>query len=163
MGEVHMKPRLDYYKHFPEAFNKLVEIGNLVNATSLNKLMIHLVMIRVSQINGCLFCIDIHSKMAKKDGEKELRLYHLTAWRNSELFNQTEKAALEWAEAVTNMNLNEVSDEIYNKTRESFSEKELVQLTMAIVEINSWNRISGIFKAEPGSLDKMYGLDSYND
>lgn len=154
-----MKQRINYFPYAPEAFNKLVEIGGLLKTSSLEKTLLHLVKIRASQINGCTFCIDMHVKEAKIDGEKEIRLHHLAAWTESPLFSEKEKAGLLWSEAVTNINGGTVDDNVYTRVREFFSEKELVELTMAIAVINSWNRFAVSFRSIPGSLDKLYGLE----
>ena len=152
-------PRFNYYQQFPEAFAKLSEIENLIRSCSLEPQLIHLVKMCVSQINHCAFCVDMHAKDAKIDNEKELRLYHLTVWKESELFSAREKAALKWAEAITRLPAQSVSDELYNEVRAHFSEKELTELNMAVAMINLWNRFGVPFQAQPGSLDKQYGLD----
>src|SRR2546426_12437315 len=112
-----MSQRLDYFKHSPELANKLFELGQAVKNTSLGNTLIDLVNIRASQLNGCAFCLDMHCKEAKIHGEKELRIYHITIWRESTLFSETERAVLEWTEAVTKLSERGVSDEVYDRVR----------------------------------------------
>ena len=151
--------RLNYYPKFQTAFEKLSEVEALVKASSLDPTLRHLVKILVSQINGCAFCVDMHSKEAKLEGERELRLYHIPVWRESPLFSPKEKAALAWAEAVTRLSHGPVSQEQFNAAREHFSDKELTELNMSIAMINLWNRFAAPFNATPGSMDKMLGLE----
>lgn len=151
--------RINYYQNFPEAFKKLSEIEELIKKSSLDHQLIHLVKLRVSQINRCAFCVDMHSKEAKIDNEKELRLYHIAVWEESPLFTEKEKAALRWAEAVTLLSSNSVDDHLYNETKKYFNDKELTELTVAISMINAWNRFAVPFRSVPGSADKAFGLD----
>lgn len=111
--------RINYYQNFAPAFSKLMEIEQLIKNSGIDKHLLHLVKLRASQINGCTFCIDMHSKEAKIDGEKEIRLYHLAGWYESPLFTLKEKAALLWTETVTNLNQHHVSDETFGKVKES--------------------------------------------
>lgn len=154
-----MQPRLNFFPQFPQAFQKLGEIGSMLAESTLDKRLKHLIDLRVSQINGCAFCVDMHAKEAKIHGEKELRLYHVAVWSESPLFSEKEKAALNWAEKVTRLSSAEVDDASYALMKEHFSEKEIVDITMAIAMINSWNRFAATFRAVPGSQDKAYGLD----
>jgi AhpD family alkylhydroperoxidase len=110
-----------------------------------------LVKTRVSQINGCAYCIDMHTKDARAAGETEQRLYALNAWRETPFYSDRERAALEWCEELTLISENDVHDELYDRVREHFSEEELVQLTLAVVAINGWNRIAISFRSVPGS------------
>lgn len=119
----------------------------------------HLVMLRASQINGCAFCVDMHVKEAKIHGDRELRLHHVAVWRESPLFSEQERAALEWTEALTQLSPHGVSDAIYASVREQFSEQELSELTFLVVAINGWNRLNVAFRTVPGSADKQFGLD----
>lgn len=151
--------KINYYQHFPEAINKFGEVEELIKKSSIDKKLIHLVKLRASQINGCAFCIDMHSKEAKIDGERELKLYHLTAWDESPLFTDAEKAALEWTEAVTKLNNKSQTDQAFDRLRSFYSEKEVTELTVMIAMINVWNRFAVPFHSVPGSLDKAYGLD----
>lgn len=113
--------------------------------------LIELVKMRASQINGCAYCLDMHSKDARAAGETEQRLYALNAWRETPFFTDRERAALAWTEAVTLVADGHVPDQVYEETRKYFSEDEMVNLTMAIVTINSWNRLSIAFRAVPGA------------
>lgn len=154
-----MAQRLNYSVQFPEAYSKLLELDTLAGNSGLDSLLTHLVRLRASQINGCLFCIDIHTKQAIRDGESPLRLHHLPGWRASELFSEKEKAALLWTEALTRLSPEATNDEIYQSVKSHYSEAELTKLTMLIALINALNRFGVGFRAEPGSLDKVLGLD----
>jgi AhpD family alkylhydroperoxidase len=113
--------------------------------------LLHLVKMRVSQINGCAYCIDMHSKDLRAAGDTEQRLYLLDAWRESPFYTERERAALAWAEAVTRVTEGHVPDEVYEQARAQFSEEELVNLTLAVATINGWNRLNIAFRTEPGS------------
>jgi len=151
-------PRFDYPKLSTEMVKKFSEFSQTVAKGSIDAKLVHLIELRVSQINGCAFCVDMHVKQLKIAGESELRLYHVVIWRESPLFNARERAALEWAEVVTKLPADGVSDEVYERVRTQFSEKEISDLTFAIVGINGWNRISIASRAVPGSMDALYGL-----
>lgn len=153
-----MSQRLNYSVQSPEMTRKLFELSQTVKSGSLGNKLMDLVNIRASQLNGCAFCLDMHCKEAKIHGEHELRLYHVSIWRESTLFSEKERAALEWTEAVTKLSEHGVSDEVYESVRGQFSEQEISELTFAIGVINIWNRLSISFKAVPGSLDEMLGL-----
>ncbi len=118
-----------------------------------------LIKIRVSQINGCVFCVDMHVKEAKLHGERELRLYHLPVWRESALFSEKERAALQWAETLTRLADHHVSDADYAAVRAYFDEEELVALTHVINTINTWNRLNAAFATPAGGMDNIMGLD----
>jgi len=118
-----------------------------------------LIHIRASQMNGCAFCLDMHVKEARLHGERELRLHHVAIWRESALFSPRERAALAWTEVLTHLPQGGVPDQAYADARAVFDEKELTDLTYAVMAINGWNRLSIAFRAEPGSLDTLYGLD----
>jgi len=118
---------------------------------SIEQHLCELVKLRASQINGCAYCIDMHWKDARAAGETEQRLYGLAAWRDAPYYNERERAALEWTEALTLIAENRVPDELYEVTRRHFSEQELVDLTLAVTTINAWNRICISFRSEPGS------------
>ena len=154
-----MAQRLNYSAHFPEAYSKLLELDNLAGNSGLDSLLVHLVRLRASQINGCLFCIDLHTKQAIRDGESPLRLLHLPSWQESRLFSEQEKAALLWTEALTRLSPERTGDEIYQSVKTHFSDAELTKLTMLIALINALNRFGVGFRAEPGSVDKILGLD----
>jgi AhpD family alkylhydroperoxidase len=156
-----MEQRLDYAKHGPDLAQKLLQLSGALPAY-LERGLIDLVNIRVSQINGCAFCLDMHVKEAKIRGEKELRLYHVPIWRESALFTPRERAALEWAEAVTRLGEHAVPDEVYARVRAELDEKAIVGLTYAVGVINLWNRIAISFRNVPGSMDAMLKLDRAN-
>jgi AhpD family alkylhydroperoxidase len=153
-----MKERLNYLKQSPKLGQKLFEFSQALLGESLPAGLMDVVNIRASQINGCAFCLDMHVKEAKIHGERELRLHHVAIWRESPLFSSKERAALEWTEAVTIIAGNDVPDELYQRVRKEFSEKELADLTFAIGTINFWNRLNVSFKTVPGSADEMLGL-----
>ncbi len=117
----------------------------------LERSLLELVKTRASQINGCAYCIDMHTKDARANGESEQRLYALFAWRETPFFTERELAALAWTEAVTRVADTQVPDEVYELAREHFNENELVDLTLAIVAINGWNRLSVAFRTVPGT------------
>lgn len=121
-----------------------------VRKSPLEHSLVHLVKMRASQINGCAYCLDMHSKEARAQGESEQRLYTLDAWRETPFFSERERAALAWTEAVTLITEGHVPDALYEETRQQFSEDEMVSLTMAVVAINGWNRLSIAFRAVPG-------------
>lgn len=153
-----MNPRLNFLKQSPKAAGKLFELGKVVQSASLPAGLVDLINIRASQLNGCAHCLDIHVKEAKIRGEKELRLYHVTLWRESPLFSERERAALEWTEVVTRLPAEGISDETFARVRAQFSEQELSDLTFAIGNINLWNRLNIAFKTVPGSADELLGL-----
>ena len=153
-----MSQRVSYYEQSPGLSKKLVELGQAVAKSSLGNRLIDLVNIRASQINGCGFCLDMHCKEAKIHGEHELRLYHVAIWRESPLFSDEEKAALEWTEAVTRITPEGVPDEVYDRLRAHFSDAQISELTIAIGLINLWNRLNISLPTVPGSYDEMLGL-----
>lgn len=154
-----MSQRIDYQKQSPELFRKFVEFSNLTEKSSIEEGIHDLVLIRASQINGCAFCLDMHIKQATLRGERPLRIYHLPVWRESTLFSPRERAALAWTEVLTKVPEHGVSDEIYERVRTQFSEKELSDLSYVVISINAWNRINIGFTVAPGSYDRMFGLD----
>ncbi|HYG41383.1 MAG TPA: carboxymuconolactone decarboxylase family protein [Bordetella sp.] len=154
-----MSQRVNAYAQSPELFKKFVEFGTLVKAGAIEASILHLVEIRASQMNGCAFCLDMHVKQAKIHGERELRLHHVAIWRESTLFSPRERAALAWTEALTHLPAHGVPDEIYERVRTQLSEKEISDLSFAIMSINAWNRINVGFQTVPGSADKAFGLD----
>lgn len=134
-------------------------LGDTVRRSGLEHPLLELIKIRVSQINGCGYCIDMHTKDARLAGETEQRLYLLSAWWETPIYTDRERAALRWAEAVTRLEHQHVSDEIYEHVRRHFSEQELIALTLQVVEINGWNRFAIPFQYpagnyEPGSLHR---------
>jgi AhpD family alkylhydroperoxidase len=148
-----MEPRLDVSKCAPEARAAMWGLENYVRDSGLETPLLELVRLRASQMNGCAFCIDMHTKDARAGGESEQRLYTLSAWRETPFFTDREGAALEWTEAVTDIASSGISDELFERARVHFSEVELVNLTMAIVAINGWNRLAISFRAVPGSYE----------
>ena len=153
-----MSQRLNFFEQSPALTRMLFDFSGAVKKSSLGNTLIDLVNIRASQLNGCAFCLDMHCKEAKIHGEQELRIYHIPIWRESTLFSETEKAALEWTEAVTKLSEQEVSDEVYDRVRAQFSEKQITELTFAIGLINMWNRLNISFRTVPGSADEQLGL-----
>lgn len=149
---------INYPKLSEQSYKALMGLSNTINESTVEKSIIELVKIRASQINGCMLCIDMHIKEARIHGERELRLHHLVAWHESPLFSEKEKAALQWAEYVTRIE-NGVSLAQLEKVKEHFTEKEVSDLTFAIVVINAWNRFGVAFHGVPGSYDKLLGLD----
>ena len=146
-----MKERLNYAAVAPNAFKVMLEMEKYVEGSGLERSLYELAKTRASQINGCAYCLDMHTKDARLEGETEQRLYALSAWRETPFYTERERAALAWTEALTLISQNEVSDELYEATRSHFSEKEIMALTMAIVAINGWNRLAISFRKLPGS------------
>jgi AhpD family alkylhydroperoxidase len=147
-----MEPRLDFYKASPEGINAMRGLEHYINQSSdLEPSLRELVKIRASQINGCAYCIDMHTKDARAAGETEQRVYALNAWRETPFYTERERAALEWTEAVTLIGDGHVPDEMFFRVRQNFGEQELVNLTLAIVAINGWNRLAIAFRSVPGT------------
>lgn len=146
----HTGPRIDYRKQNPKPIQHLLNIEAYLAGCGLEHGLLHLIKMRASQINGCAYCIDMHSKDARAGGESEQRLYALDAWRETPFFSERERAALEWTEAVTLVTQGRVPDEVYDSVRAQFSEDELVNLTFAITNINAWNRLCISFRVVPG-------------
>lgn len=146
-----MQSRIDYNNVAPEALKVMYGLEAYVRRSGLEPSLLELIKLRASQINGCAFCIDMHTKDARARGESEQRLYLLDAWREAPFYTERERAALEWTEAVTLITNGHVPDSLYERVREQFSEQELVNLTMAVVAINGWNRLAISFRAVPGS------------
>ena len=142
-----MKPRMNYYQAAPETVKALRAVEAQILASGLEKSLIELVKTRASQINGCAYCISVHTADARKQGETEERLYLLNAWRESPLYTERERAALAWTEAVTLIAETHAPDDLYEDVRAHFSESETVNLTMLIGSINAWNRIAISFRA----------------
>ncbi|HXP29485.1 MAG TPA: carboxymuconolactone decarboxylase family protein [Stellaceae bacterium] len=144
-----MEPRLDVKKVSPAAFAPMAAFGKYLRECGLDERLQELVKIRASQINGCAFCLAMHVRDAKKLGESDDRLHLLSVWPEAPIYSERERAALAWTEAVTLVADGNVPDEVYDETRRHFSEKELVDLTFAIVAINAWNRINVAFRTPP--------------
>ena len=145
-----MKSRLNYSAASPEGFKAMLQLQQHVEACGLEHSLLELVKMRASQINGCAYCLDMHSKDARAAGETEQRLYLLNAWRESPFYSERERAALAWTEALTEIAHDEVADTLYEHARQHFSEQELVDLSLAIIAINAWNRLAKPFRTEPG-------------
>jgi AhpD family alkylhydroperoxidase len=146
-----MKSRIEFHKASPAAVTAMLALQNYVNGCGLEHSLLELVKLRASQINGCAYCIDMHTKDARAAGESEQRLYLLSAWRESPQYSDRERAALQWTESVTLLSQTHVPDEDYEQARAHFSEEELVNLSMAIVAINGWNRLCVGFRRLPGA------------
>ena len=144
-----MEQRLNYSEVAPGAMTALFGLGKYLAKSGLEQRLLNLVYFRVSQINGCAYCLDMHSKDLRAEGETEQRLYVLEAWHESPFYSERERAALAWAEAVTTLKEKEVPDEVYEHARAQFSEEELVNLTLAVTTINTWNRLSVGFRKTP--------------
>lgn len=145
--------RLPYAKVATGAIHAMMGLERYVRESGLEHSLLHLIKLRASQINGCAYCIDMHTKDARAAGESEQRLYALSAWHETPFFTVRERAALAWTEALTLVSENGVPDELFRITREHFSERELVDLTMAVVAINGWNRIAISFRPPVGSYE----------
>jgi len=146
-----MEQRINYTEQASDALKAMYGLEIYLKHSSIEPNLLHLLKFRVSQINGCAYCLDMHSKDLRALGESEQRLYCLDAWRETPFYTDRERAALEWAEALTLVTEGHVADEVFNIVKEQFSEKEIIDLTMAVVTINSWNRISIAFRTTPGT------------
>lgn len=147
-----MEPRLNPSQVAPDAYRALAGLEMYIRKSSgLEPSLLELIKVRASQINGCAFCIDMHTKDARAQGETEQRLYELNAWREAPFYTDREQAALAWTEAITTVSDGHVSDEVYECARRQFNESEIVILTLAVITINGWNRMSIAFKAVPGA------------
>jgi AhpD family alkylhydroperoxidase len=145
-----MEPRLNV-AIAPKAYQVMAHAQNYIDNCGLEHSLLELVKTRASQINGCGYCIDMHTKDARARGETEQRLYLLNAWREAPFYSDRERAALEWTEAVTLIAETHAPDDVYERVRQHFTPEELVNLTLAITTINSWNRLSIAFRATPGT------------
>jgi AhpD family alkylhydroperoxidase len=148
-----MEERIKYSERSPEALRAMLELEKYVHSSGLERSLYELVKTRASQINGCAYCLDMHTKDARKEGETEQRLYALSAWRETSFYTDRERAALAWTEALTLISENDVPDSLYEATRNYFDEKEIISLTMAIIAINGWNRLAISFRTVPGSYE----------
>lgn len=146
-----MKKRLDYSKVAPDAVQAMYKLHKYSEDSGLEKSLLELVKTRVSQINGCAYCIDMHTKDARANGETEQRLYALNAWRETTFYTERERAALGWAETITLIAQTHSPDEEFETVRAEFSEEAIVKLTMAIITINGWNRLAIGFRETPGT------------
>lgn len=146
-----MEPRMDYAKTVPGASRAMYALHKYVEDSGLEHSLLELIKTRASQINGCAFCIDMHTKDARARGETEQRLYALNAWRETPFFTDRERAALAWTESLTLISKTNVPDDVYAEASQHFTEVELVNLTMAVIAINGWNRLAISFRSVPGS------------
>ena len=148
-----MEPRIDYGKTVPEALAAMLGLEQYVHQTRLNRGLLELVKLRTSLLNGCGYCTDMHTKVARSQGETEQRLNAVSVWRDSPFYSERERAALAWTDAVTLISVDHVRDDVYDFARQHFTEKELVDLTVAIVAINGWNRLAIAFRTVPGTFE----------
>ena len=146
-----MQSRVEYQKVAPGVSQAMSQLERQVRESGLEAPLLELVKTRASQINGCAFCLDMHTKDARARGESEQRLYALSAWRETPFYTDRERAALAWTEAVTLVAETHVPDDVYEQARKQFSEQELANLTLAIVAINGWNRLAISFRTVPGT------------
>ena len=146
-----MQARLDPREAAPEAMKAISNLHNFVRECGLDHMLLELVKLRASQINGCAWCMDMHSKELRAAGEKEQRLHLLSAWRECHFYSERERAALAWTEALTLLTDGNVPDDVFDTARAQFSDEELVKLTVAIVAINGANRINVAFRTVPGT------------
>jgi AhpD family alkylhydroperoxidase len=146
-----MSARMDYTKVAPGAARVMLGLEKYVQECGLEASLLELVRMRASQINGCAYCLDMHSKDARAAGETEQRLYLLNAWREAPCYTARERAALAWTEALTVIAEHHVPDAVYHEARQYFSEQELVNLSLAVVAINGWNRLAISFRSEVGA------------
>ena len=147
-----MTARIDIRKYLNSpAGHAMLGLGKVAEESGLERSLLELVKVRGSQINHCAYCIDMHTKDARANGESEQRLYALNAWRETPFFSERERAALEWTETLTLIADNQVLDDVYARVSVHFGDDELVALTLAVVAINAWNRISVTFRVPPGT------------
>ena len=146
-----MEPRINLMEKGKRALTPVFGITAFLNKASIEKNLLELVEYRVSQINGCAYCLDMHSKDLRHGGETEQRIYLISAWRETDLYTSREKAALAWAEAVTKLDGQQVADDVFEMARKEFSDEELVDLTLAVTAINTWNRFNIAFRTPAGT------------
>jgi|SRR5690348_10519748 len=146
-----MQARIEYAAVAPGAMEAMSGLERYVRHSGLEPALLELVKLRASLINGCAYCIDMHTKDARARGESEQRLYALSAWHETPFYSERERAALAWTEAVTQIADNHVPDDVYELARARFSEQELVNLTLAVIAINGWNRLAISFRTVPGT------------
>ena len=138
----------------PAAYRAMLGLENHIRQSGLETSLLELVKLRASQINGCAYCIDMHTKDARAEGETEQRLYALVAWRETPFFSERERAALEWTEALTLIHQNDVPDALYARVAAHFDDRQLMDLTLAVITINGWNRLAIPFRSVPGSYER---------
>ncbi|HET6249249.1 MAG TPA: carboxymuconolactone decarboxylase family protein [Tepidisphaeraceae bacterium] len=146
-----METRINYVKAAPDGFKAMVGLESYISHSGIEPMLLHLVKMRASQINGCAYCLDMHSKDLRAGGETEQRIYGLNAWHESPFYTDRERAALAWTEALTKVADTHAPDDVYESSRKHFTEKEFVDLTWAIAAINAWNRMGIGFRSQPGN------------
>jgi AhpD family alkylhydroperoxidase len=145
-----MQPRVDYRRYAPDAVKSMLALEKYIAESGLDAKLVHLVKMRASQINGCAYCLDMHSIDARAAGESEQRLYTLEAWRETPFFTDRERAALAWTESLTLIAQTHAPDDVYEDVKKHFTEKEIVDLTFVVGAINLWNRLAISTRAVPG-------------
>lgn len=145
-----MPARLNLLSAPPDVMNAMYHLQNAVSSSGLESRLLHLVYLLVSRINGCAYCIDMHSKDLRAENETELRIDLVSVWEEVDVYSDREQAAFAWAESVTRVSETHVPDEVFQRARKQFSLEELAKLTLAVVAINGWNRFAISFRAEPG-------------
>ena len=145
-----MEARFDFTKHSMGAYRAMAGLEHYLRECGLDQTILHLIKLRVSQINGCAYCLDMHWKDLRAMGDSDLRLYELGAWEETDFYTEKERAALKWAEVITRISETHAPDEAYADVRKQFNEKEVADLTVAIATINAWNRLAIAARAEPG-------------
>lgn len=148
-----LEPRIDFFKTSPGLYKAMAGLELYLANCGLEKSLLHMIKLRASQINGCAYCIDMHWKDARHLGESEQRLYGLDAWEESPYYTPRERAALEWTEAVTLITEGHVPDDVYQRVREQWDEKQLADLTLAVAAINAWNRLAIALRSVPGTYN----------
>lgn len=146
-----MEPRINFTKVDPKSYQAMAGVESYVRQSGLEQPLLELIRMRASQINGCAYCLDMHSKDARAAGETEQRLYELNAWEEAPFYSERERAALAWTESLTLVSETHVPDGVFERVKKQFSEAEIVALSMAIVSINAWNRLAIAMRAVPGS------------
>lgn len=146
-----MEQRINALEKGQGALRAMLGLSTYLAKSSIEKDLLHLIEYRVSQINGCAYCLDMHSKDLRHGGETEQRIYTVAAWRETPFFSARERAALAWAESVTLLENGHVPNDVYEEVRKEFSEEELIDLTLAVATINSWNRLNIAFRTTPGT------------
>jgi AhpD family alkylhydroperoxidase len=146
-----LRQRIEYARTVPGGYRAMLALNEFVETCGLEHSLLELVKIRASQMNGCAYCLDMHTIDARAAGETEQRIYLLDAWREAPFYSDRERAALAWTEALTLVGETHVPDEVYDEARRHFSEEELVKLTWAVVVINGWNRLAVAFRSQPGT------------
>jgi AhpD family alkylhydroperoxidase len=144
-----MEARMDIYKLVPGSLKAMLDLQNFINGIGLDKTITELIKIRASQINGCVFCLNMHTKDARKMGETEQRIYALSAWEEAPYYTEKERAALALTEAITLISTSHVPDDVYNAALEVLTPEEVAQITLEVVIINAWNRLSVTARKQP--------------